>query len=583
VSHGRSLRYASQIALLIWSLWHSPSLTAQQAKTYYVDCDSHAQAGEGTQASPLATTAVVNALALHPGDRLLFKRGTLCQGELKPQGSGSATAPIRIGAYAEGPLPRIEATATDDASLRLFNQSYIEISSLDLKGGKTYGLFTGGDAESLRHIYLHDLRVHDVRGPLKHKESGLVVFRPTGEQISFDDIQLDGILAYNTTQWSGIFIFGASHVQIRNSTVHDVQGDGIVVFQSHDAVIEHSIVWHTGMQHQESIGTPNAIWTWRCTDCTVQENEAFLTDSPGIDGGAFDIDFGNTRNIVQRNFGHDTAGYCVSVFGAFGPTTASVVADNVCLNNGTSPRLAQRQGALLLMTWLGGSLNGVEIRDNRIDWVPPGVTPAVQTGDGLKATGVTLIANEIASSGLSFIDPKLLYKGERNRYVLTSGDPSDKAAALPAFDALPETGSTLALALSSADGTFSLPKTHTRGWRLAFEAGGVEDSVLRNTLVELRSAALQFGHGGLKVVIANDKSIVTLANDWSLLADGVSLQAQSTGKNSGYSLKLTSPAGKIVHEWNSCPSPADLGLELRKNVGPPDFSHLTLEDVRATD
>ena len=47
-----------------------------------------------------------------------------------------------------------------------------------------------------------------------------------------------------------------------------------------------------------------------------QGNEAFLTDSPGVDGGAYDIDYGNTKNSVIDNYGHDTQGYCVAVFGA---------------------------------------------------------------------------------------------------------------------------------------------------------------------------------------------------------------------------------------------------------------------------
>ena len=70
------------------------------------------------------------------------------------------------------------------------------------------------------------------------------------------------------------------------------------------------------MQDTQTIGTPNAIWTWMCDDCTVQRSEAYLTDSPGVDGGAFDIDYGNTKNSVIDNYGHDTQGYCVAVFGA---------------------------------------------------------------------------------------------------------------------------------------------------------------------------------------------------------------------------------------------------------------------------
>ena len=150
---------------------------------------------------------------------------------------------------------------------------------------------------------------------------------------------------------------------IRNSTVHNVQGDGIVLFRVRHGSIESSVAWNTGMQVTQTIGTPNAIWTWMCDDCTVTQNEAFLTDSPGVDGGAFDIDYGNTDNSVIDNYGHDTQGYCVAVFGAGFVTRASTVRGNLCINNGRSPRMADFQGAIFLHTWNGGSIDGLTVEE----------------------------------------------------------------------------------------------------------------------------------------------------------------------------------------------------------------------------
>jgi hypothetical protein len=61
------------------------------------------------------------------------------------------------------------------------------------------------------------------------------------------------------------------------------RSDGIVLFQVNKGVIENRVAWHTGMQETETIGTPSAIWTWMCADCAMRHNEAFLTDSPGVD------------------------------------------------------------------------------------------------------------------------------------------------------------------------------------------------------------------------------------------------------------------------------------------------------------
>jgi hypothetical protein len=560
--------------------------TWASAMTYYVDCGDTSSAGTGSLQAPLSTIAAVNALLLHPGDSLLFKRGSACNGELHPQGSGTETAPIRIAAYGNGSLPRVVAARQDAATLRLSNQQFLEIQSLDLSGGTTYGVLVETSDGTMHHLYLRDLRVHDVRGPLHHKESGLVVIHATGDHSDFDDVDLDGIQAFDTTLWSGIFLADASHVQIRNSVVHDVQGDGIVVFRSHDAVISGSLAWHTGMQHQMTIGTPNAIWTWHCTDCSVEDNEAFLTDSPGIDGGAFDIDFGNTRNSVQRNFGHDTAGYCVSVFGAFGPTTESLVAGNLCLKNGMSSRLAQRQGAILLMTWQGGSLDGVDIRDNLIDWRPPGDTPAIQSGTDLQASRVLLQDNDVWSTGISFIDPELKYRGDRNHYTVDT--PIEISEGRRRMSLLPETGSILRPAIQPDHRTGAVfGHVPAPGpWRLVATlpskssgAGEVE----RAMLIQLQSAALQFGHAGLAVSLSCKPPIAELAEDWSLPSSGVLIEPQRKPADNKFSVKLIAPDGNVVHEWTTYPGPVDLGLALRQHVGEPNYSFLPLEDVRATD
>jgi hypothetical protein len=566
------------------------SAKLQIQKDYYVDCSGASVSGDGSEQSLLGTLAQANALQLQPGDRLLFKRGSICKGELRPQGQGNQNAPIRIGAYGDGPLPRIETASTDEAALELFNQEYWEIASLDLSGGNTYGVFAGGDHGLLHHLHFRDLHLNNVRGELKRKDSGLVVIHPSGQNAAFDDVEIDGILASGTSQWSGIYVSGASHVRVRNSMVHDVQGDGIVVFEAHDAVIERSAAWHTGMQYDQTIGTPNAIWTWHCTDCTVEDNEAFLTDSPGVDGGAFDIDCGNTLNAVKKNFGHDTAGYCVAVFAASGPTIDSVVADNLCIANAKSTRLAQRQGAFLFMTWDGGTMEGVEVRGNRIDWQPPGDTPAVQSGAGLRANGIALRSNEIWTTGLSFIDPALKYTGALNRYVVSGADAVGLAAARDRFTALPEKDSTLTTPPAGAvrNGVFGSAPSNLGGWQLIatvpsdlLRDGG--DDLLRGTLVELKSAALQFSGAGLVVRLAGDDRAVPIARDWSLQQDGVRLDILPQDKVSGFSVRLVSPRGKVVRVWNEYPGPVDLGLALRQYVGAPEFSHLGFDSVRATD
>jgi hypothetical protein len=348
---------------------------ALPAADYHVDCSN-------------SSLEKANAQRLQPGDRLLLKRGTVCEGTLSPQGSGKAGAPIVLGAYGEGAAPRIDAKGAD-AALRLWNQSHWRVEGIEAGGSRVYGIYVGGDEGAMRNIELRDVIAKNVHGPLKTKNSGLIVVEARGEAI-FEDVLIDGARAEGTTQWAGIIVNGAGwkqpaperrsrNVTIRNSIARDVWGDGIVLYQVERGLIERSAAWMTGMQPRRTIGTPNGLWTWRCADCVVRECESFWSDSPGVDGGAFDIDWGNDRNVVERSYGHDALAYCIAVFGAEKlVTTESVIRNNVCAGLGRSPRLARHHGAIHLYTWSGGSLDGVVIEDNIVEWDPPVKAEAVK-------------------------------------------------------------------------------------------------------------------------------------------------------------------------------------------------------------
>nr|WP_229261714.1 right-handed parallel beta-helix repeat-containing protein [Duganella margarita] len=165
---------------------------------FYVD-PSGSDSNNGTsQSTPWQTIQKVNARTYSPGDMILFKAGGSWELSvaLHPLGSGSAAAPIVIGAYGTGAKPKLSAkniaqpwTATDGTThyasdaLYLENQQYYEIRDLDISS-KPDG-YTGTAAETAKlfdrrgiHIVggnnttqtilqgfsLHDLYVHDVAG-----------------------------------------------------------------------------------------------------------------------------------------------------------------------------------------------------------------------------------------------------------------------------------------------------------------------------------------------------------------------------------------------------------------------------------
>ena len=234
-------------------LFSSSALTQNKADhaahVFLIDC-SAGMAGDGSSAHPWNSLASAQVHPFVPDDEIALARGTICHGSFAPQGSGTERHPIRLTAYGLGPRPRIIAPPSERQALLLFNQEFWQVDSLDLAGGNTYGVFVSGDKGLLHHIYLKNLYVHNVQGgALKNKDNGLLIVGPSGPAAVFNDVLVDGVDAAHTNQWSGILIGGGNfayaedaplnrQITVRNSTVHDVYGDGIILFRDRESSIK---------------------------------------------------------------------------------------------------------------------------------------------------------------------------------------------------------------------------------------------------------------------------------------------------------------------------------------------------------
>jgi hypothetical protein len=570
----------------------------------YVDC-SLAQNGEGSSAAPWNSLTSLNTNDLHPGDIVHLRRGTVCHGTLSPRGSGTEGEAIRITAYGEGVRPRLIADAKAEEALRLFNQRYWDIDSLDIAGGTTYGIFISGDNGVLHHIHLSDLAVHDVLGEtVKHKESGLVAISPSSANAHFDDVLVDGVEAWHTNQWVGILIGGGNlgfppesdwntNAVIRNSTVHDVQGDGIVLFRVRKGLIDSSVAWSIGMQDTQTIGTPNAIWTWMCDDCTVQRSEAYLTDSPGVDGGAFDIDYGNTKNSVLDSYGHDTQGYCVAVFGAGFITRESVVRGNLCINNGRSPRMAKFQGAIFLWTWNDGSIDGLKIEKNAIYWSPFENAPALVSRGDIKSDTATFQNNSIFSTAPSLVESNTNLDLRGNSYEYLGGGLPQWNYGGKSFSTLKglqngakqEIGTSFTqLPLERWSQIF--PQRDNATWTLdcvlpvTLDANGLMSDGPLEQLVVLKSLGQQYAAQGLKVklkIVSPDGKLFKTEAFRNALTDlnvrGIEV-TQQVDELAATRITLRGPNGAMAAEWSGQAGPVSLGLAVRKVFGEPAYAQM---------
>jgi hypothetical protein len=608
---------------------HATSATGDAAggSEYYVDCSVAEKSGEGrSPATAWHTLDEVNAHQFLPGDVIYLKRGTECHGFLWPKGSGSPSAVIRLSAYGQGPRPKVITGKGDEEAFKLFDQEYWDVDSIEYSGGTLFGVFVSGQTGILHHIHLRNLVVHDVHGgEAKHKESGLVVISPGKVQQHFDDVLVEGVTAYRTEQWAGILVGGGNfgevaeenwntHVIVRNSSVHDVYGDGIILFRVKDGLIDNSAAWHTGMQPTQSIGTPNAIWTWMCKDCVVSKNEAFLTDSPGVDGGAFDIDYGNTRSSVLDNYGHDTQGYCVAVFGAGYVTHDSVVEGNLCINNGKSPRMARYQGAMFLWTWNNGVIENLRVERNTIYWNPPGNFPAVLNRADIRGPQKIFRGNQIYSSSPRILESNKHMSFQGNRYTTCGG-----AVATWVFDnytygtfdefragagqeqgsiwksvkaMLPCLGkerSRIEEGAESAGADESAVRTRRGtqpGWTVVSEipvsidTHGLLDTASAGQLLVLKNLYTQFRASGLRIMVTLDLKHASAAEAVQNVIGDLAMSDIKTSESSGRDFstqprtRLIAPDGSIVREWQDFVGPAEIGLAVRSSLGEPLFSQM---------
>jgi hypothetical protein len=441
-----------KLALLSFAMWlillggkgcfgyHSSSPVPSRPTSYYLDCSAPAN-GSGTQASPWNTLGKAKTMFV-PGDHLLFKRGTTCNGTLTPQGSGSAAASIVIDAYGSGPAPVINGGSAE-AVVKLVNQQYWEINQLEIVGGNQYGLYIAGDKPNLtlNHIYLQNLNVHGAKfNSRKRADSGEVFLTTSGTGTTLKDVFINAVVAHDTHAAEGIFVSAGGawtydstgkqalgdKITVQNSTAHDVYGDGIVINELTNGLLQSNVVYRSGLCPDCTGSTPVGLWEWFCHTCTVQFNESYANSSWDGDGGDFDIDYYNDDNIVQYNYGHDSAGYCVSFFGSAGTAHRNIFRYNVCSNNARRASLSS-QGEIFVFTWNNGSLDGVEIYNNTIYWNPAGGEGYALSAAGASYTGsgpLFFRNNIIYAAAPGLIQSSESLTLDNNLYYATTGTQS---------------------------------------------------------------------------------------------------------------------------------------------------------------
>ena len=314
-------------SLICFSLLAFFAATAEASTspgTYYIDSTSGKDSNDGrSMQQAWKSLDKVNAVPFGPGDRILFKSGTLYSGQLHPQGSGSAQSPIVIDCYGPGEKPSIAAEGKFHEALLLKNQEYWEVNNLQFSNtGQMREAFRYGvrvmswDYGTVHHIYLKDLFVHDVNGSLIKKDAGEghgIVWENGGAKVRsrFDDLRIENCHLVRTDR-NGICGFVSyrdkqllsTGVVIRKNLLEDIGGDAIKLWGTDHALVEYNVVRGARMRCDDYAA---GIWPWSSDNTVIQFNE--VSGLKGTkDGEAFDSDGFCTNTTFQYNYSHDNDG-----------------------------------------------------------------------------------------------------------------------------------------------------------------------------------------------------------------------------------------------------------------------------------
>ncbi|MFD0696778.1 Ig-like domain-containing protein [Paenibacillus sp. GCM10027628] len=353
------------IALLLNGLIFAwlPKPVMAAGTTYYIDSVNGNDSYSGSSESQAwQTLNKVNGTTFQPGDRILFKAGSVWTGQLWPKGSGADGKPIVIDRYGTGGRPIIHgggsnftqtvynSTATyNTGTVLLKNQEYWEINNLEVTNDDDFqsenndsnalraGIFFVIDSnESDRiynHIYIRNTYVHDIDGynNAGAKENGGIIGVIKGTYATsqptvarFNDVRIENntirkvdrvairVAAHaNYVQDDSFSTTGArkygnwnTNFYLGHNTVEDIGGDGIILRDTDGAIVESNVLTKFGTR----VAGSNAIagiWLTVGKNNTLQYNEVSGGPLYNQDGCAFDFDYYLENTVYQFNYSHD--------------------------------------------------------------------------------------------------------------------------------------------------------------------------------------------------------------------------------------------------------------------------------------
>ena len=372
------------------------------AADLHVDCSAPVT-GDGSVATPF--NALGPGFDLGPGDRLLLRRGTTCEGLLRITGGGSSAQPAMIDGYGEGERPRVVGTSQD--AVLIEDASNLTLTGLDLSNPGSAGPLGEGDqvrngvrivalSGPVTNLTVSGLEIHDVDGDLtKNPEgsAGIQVSATGPPPARFVDLSIRDNRISSVSR-SGISITGTTDpdrpaadqpwpeastgVVIEGNRIDLIAGDGIVPRGTDGAIVRDNVVSRGNLAGRPLLDPAGpmcnaGIWTFRSNNTLIRGNEVFGMEHNGCDGTGFDVDYRQDGTVIEGNYSHDNEGGFVLLC-TDEETHRADVRFNLSVDDGTMIN----HGPCGLAEGILGDLSGIRMFNNTV--VADSPTVSVQLG-----------------------------------------------------------------------------------------------------------------------------------------------------------------------------------------------------------
>ena len=307
------------------------------AHTYYIDNINGDDANDGhSDITAWKSLTKINAALLQPGSKVLFKAGGIWNGQLKPMGFGSETAPVIIDKYGEGEKPLFNGGGMEgEGVVYVRNFPFIEINNLEIvndaaTGGDRRGVeITANNYGLVQHIYLRNLHIHHIKGLVGHDEvqkktAGIYITTTADNTVDtrYDDIRIENCLihhiqnqgivtnAVSVSDYPGTPNFERRKITnflVRDNVVHHIAKNAMIIRMTDGGLVERNLCYETAIGDGITPITGNTIFSRTVRGTVFQYNEGFLNRSPDYDGSLYDADLISPGTIWQYSYSHDNA------------------------------------------------------------------------------------------------------------------------------------------------------------------------------------------------------------------------------------------------------------------------------------